>query len=333
MTALPSGIGDTLDLVWDGGHLVVQSLGAMIADLVLSLPDGRAHRPLARAPWVDEPGHGQSGLMAGLSGEWPCVPFGAQGQTVPEVWQGPQCWEDPLPHGTASHLHWHLSRDGAALFADIDLPEPHPIARLTRRLRPLPNGIEISLEILPRRNCDLPIGLHPVFALPAQVGAMHLEIGGIEAVWSHPEDASPDPTPVLPAQRADNLTCLATETGGIDVSRLPLHGKSETRLLAIARSGEISLSDHAAGVRNRLHYDAQLFPSVMLWMSNRGRAQAPWSSRHLALGVEPVRACFDLGVGASCATTPLQQAGVPTTYGFRAGAAVVTRYQITSDLL
>lgn len=333
MTPLPSDIGPTLNFKWEGGQLTVQSLGAMIADLALSLPDGRTHRPLARAPWVDEHGHGQTGLMAGLSGDWACVPFGAAGQSVSAEWQGPRAWEDPLPHGSASHLHWTLTHDGEGLCAKIELPAPHPIARLTRHLRPCPDGIEISLHILPRRDCDLPIGLHPVFALPDRAGAVHLDVREIEAVWTHPEDPSPDPSPVLPAQRCRNLNSIPTAEGTLDLSRLPLNGHSETRLFAVARGGEVCLTDTEAGVRNKLHYDADLFPAVMLWISNRGRARAPWSSRHLALGVEPVRACFDLGAGASSAQTPLRQSGVPTTYGFRAGTAMVTRYKITSELL
>lgn len=153
--------GSTLTLTWETGRVTLQSLGAMIANLVLRLPDGREHQPLARAPWVDDPDHGQSGLMAGLSGEWPCVPFGSTGEVVPLEWQAPEAWEDPLPHGSAAHLHWMLARQAGCLKAGIDLSEWHPIMQLERKIRPIPQGIEIELHILPRRDCDLPIGLHP----------------------------------------------------------------------------------------------------------------------------------------------------------------------------
>ncbi|WP_330628216.1 hypothetical protein RPE78_18025 (plasmid) [Thioclava litoralis] len=333
-------IGPVQELRWDRGYLAVQSLGAMIRDLALTLPDGRLHRPLARAPWLDRPDHGQSGLMAGLSGEWPCVPFGAAGEPVAAQWQGAAgIWEDPLPHGTAAHLHWDLglapTPSGPStpmITAEIALPAPHPVARLRRTLRPRGCGLEIGLEILPRRDGDLPIGLHPVLALPERRGAARIEIDGLSHVWTHPADPAADPSPVRPARRAAGLAALPLRDGhrgdGLDLSRLPLAGASETRLLAVAKGGAVRLHDHHAGLCTELRYDAALFPALMIWVSNRGRAHAPWNGQHLALGLEPVRACFDLGVAASRAATPLRQEGVATTYPFRAGHWLATRYHI-----
>ena len=68
-------------------------------------------------------------------------------------------------------------------------------------------------------------------------------------------------------------------------------------------------------------------PSLLLWMSNRGRKYDPWNGRNLCLGVEPIASAFDLGTPASVAPNPIAAAGVataltldpatPVTVGFR----------------
>lgn len=335
MTArAPASIGQPLRFVWAGGGVSLQPLGAMIMDLTLILEDGRSHSPLARAPWVDG-AHGETGLMAGLSGEWPCLPFGAAGETLAPGWSGAaDHWEDPFPHGTSAHLHWTLGRDDQGLTAKLYLPAPHPIAGLTRRIRPCAQGVAITLMVEPRQDCALPIGLHPVFRLPQETGQMHVDIPGARGVWTHPATPPPDPTPIAPNQRAASLQDLPGVDGSRqDLSRLPLDGCSETRLLVPSVKGLVRLTDHAAGVETQLSYDPQTFPATMLWVSNRGRDHAPWSGRHLALGVEPVRAAFDLGTAVSTAPNPLSRAGVPTALPLRAGQVFTTEYRITAQAL
>jgi hypothetical protein len=53
----------------------------------------------------------------------------------------------------------------------------------------------------------------------------------------------------------------------------------------------------------------------------------------MALGAEPVRAAFDLGVGISAASNPLNQQGVPTVWRFTAGESLTTRYAISASVL
>lgn len=328
-------IGQLTTFEWPGGRVSIQPLGAMIAELILHLEDGRTHQPLHRAPWVDSESHGQSGLMAGLSGEWPCVPFGAPADDIPPHWQAKQpSWQDAFAHGTCSHVHWDISTSEEGISAQVAFPDPHPIESLRRSLRPISGGIAMTLTITPRRDCALPIGLHPVFSLPQKPGQMSVNISGADTVWSHPADPGPDPTPVAPGQQSSCLSSVATATGGtIDLSRLPLETNSETRLLVPASGGQVHLTNHEDHILTTLHYNAAHFPALMLWISNRGRKDAPWSGRHLALGVEPVRACFDLGVGASQSQSPLNDAGIPTVLNLRAGECFATVYAITSAVM
>ena len=58
----------------------------------------------------------------------------------------------------------------------------------------------------------------------------------------------------------------------------------------------------------------------MLWISNKGRAAAPWNNRFSGLGVEPVNSYFDID----------DEAPDPEACGVRieAGGRVATTYRI-----
>ncbi len=72
------------------------------------------------------------------------------------------------------------------------------------------------------------------------------------------------------------------------------------------------LEDESAGAAYRLTWDADILPSLQLWISNRGRKGAPWSGRNMCLGVEPLCAVFDLGTRAGLAPNPISTRGIAT---------------------
>jgi hypothetical protein len=100
-------------MAWAHGVAAVQGLGGMLGPVTFLLPDGRQVSPLHVAPWFDEPGRrDQPPILQELRGEWPCVPFGADGPRVlPEGWsetgealagQGSRTGIPPIPNG---HSH------------------------------------------------------------------------------------------------------------------------------------------------------------------------------------------------------------------------------------
>ena len=225
-----------------------------------------------------------------------------------------------------------MSLVDGVLEANIRLPIDHPIQSIRRRVQPIQNGIALDLWVNPRRDCTLPIGLHPVFALPDDIGRMSLSVTGASSVISHPGTPQPDPTPVKPNAISSDLSCVqgaGNET--LDFSLLPRPENSETRLLVLGGTGHVSLTDGVTGDVFSLTYDANIFPFVMLWISNKGRSAAPWSGRHLALGIEPVRAAFDLGTSVSNMENPLRAKGDDTAYEFKSGQCFHTSYQITTQ--
>ena len=177
---------DYRSLAWAHGVLAVQRLGAMLAPLTF-LVAGRQVSPMHVAPWAGEPGTGElPGILRRLRGEWPGVPFG---YTIPPDGFTPEwasVFADPLPeeevHGPSSNREWNWAESGeGSLRLSLDYPASSDIARVERRITPDPDAAAVDLEltVTARRDCRLPIGLHPCFRLPAEAGKARIEPGRV----------------------------------------------------------------------------------------------------------------------------------------------------------
>jgi hypothetical protein len=334
---------DQATLRWDRGEATLESLGGMLAPVRFDLEDGRSIAPLHVSPWEGEEMTDQSGSLRRLRGDWPCIPFGTPSdRSLPSPWctNGRNADERPSldddhPHGYGANHHWSLAQpDTHRLSASIRYPQDNPIEGLERHVEGIPGRSEIAcnLTVIPRRDCHLPIGLHSVFRLPEGEGEAILDVGPHRTVWSHPLDEDP-PLSLLQANRHfENLDSLRSrEDQPLSLTRLPLAEPSETLLLLTGVCGRVALTNMAERYRVTLHWDVAIFPSLMLWMSNRGRQHSPCNGRHLALGIKPVRAAFDLGVDVSTRANPLKLARIETSYPFRAGIPLTTQYRISVE--
>jgi len=323
-------------IAWDHGCVAVQHLGAMIGPATFVLSDGRQAQPLQIAPWTFEPEAANlPPLMRRLRGDWPCVPFG--GDANRELPAGWSATGETVPPGEPFHGHganetWRvLEATGASVALAIDYPQDHPVRSLVRRVTADPRAaaIECELEVHARRECSLPIALHPTFRLPRAPGALRIEPSGYDHVRTYPVVVEPGAELFPPDVRFARLEAAPTRDGGVvDATRLPMDGRVEELLLLVGCTGWVALHDSENGWRTRLSFDPNHFPSVLLWISNRGRQAYPWSGRHLGLGVEPVCGAFDLGAAVSNAPNPISAAGVPTARRFSPGQPFVTRYRI-----
>jgi len=324
----------------------IQSLGGMLGPVTFKLGD-RAVAPFAVAPWSDDesPEHAAlPGLLKRLRGEWPCVPFGAEADRpeLPADWQPQGAAEpdvvDPGPHGFSSNRHWQLAeRQADGVVLEIAYPDEHAIARLVRRVRADAQSpaLDFTLEIHARRDCRVPIGLHPTYGLPQEPRGLVLELGEDARAWTFPAEVEPGRTAFRPDQRDVSPGALALGAGGtFDVRALPPPGPSEDLVLLTGLGGRIALAYVQLGYKVVQSWDASHFPSCLLWISNRGRGFYPWSGRHRGLGVEPIAAPFDLGPAtAQSGEDPLARAGVPTSVTLTAGVPLVTRYRIGVEAL
>lgn len=332
------GDGASRAIAWEYGVASVERRGGMLAPALFVLPDGRQFAPFQVAPWFSEPAaQTLLGLMPRLRGEWPCIPFGFDVDRHPfPDWPGSHT-ADAVDegHGFAANHDWTFAEDRpGSLSLFIDYPQSHPIARLERRIRPDPSGpaIDVELTVHPRRDCRLPVGVHPTFRLPSTIGAFEIVLDSRARIATFPGQL--DTSAIFsPGQFAEISSVPLKRGGTLDIRRIPLVEDTEELVQALDVDGRIMLRNYHEGYAVRLAWNADDFPSILLWLSNRGRTSEPWRGRHLALGVEPVCSAFDLGTAISEASNPLNERGVGTVHAFQAGKAWTTRYRFAIEAL
>ncbi len=284
-------------LRWAWGEVTVQALGGMLAPLTLRLPDGRSVSPLQVAPWGVDNNPQWPGVLRRLRGEWPCLPYGAvqPPPDLPAGWQGHPA-DDGWAHGYTANHAWHLiEQTGTALTVGITYPEDSDIERLERTVRPVSDAaaIEVTLRIHARRACQMPLALHPTFAVPST--GLHISAAPARRIHTYPVPTEPGVSRLRPLATAASLSDMPTIDGRAALDRLPLAHDTEELMQLEGCVPPFELRYLAEGVRVQLDWDTHVLPDALIWISNRGRAHAPWSGRHVALGVEPMSGFFDLG--------------------------------------
>jgi hypothetical protein len=298
----PSPEARTLD--WTHGRLTLNRLGAMLAPVVFTAPGQPDFSPMQVAPWQHEAEAAHlTGLMRGLRGDWPCVPFGRTDRPVglPPDW-APRTPHDDWGHGHSAHHDWDWlpEDDPQTLALSITLPATDPIRRLTRTVRAQADSttVELTLQIEARTPCTLPVALHPTLRL--DVGHVALTVPHRGPGLTYPVPAEPGRSRLAPDRRFERLDAVPTLDGAdADLTRFPQPADSEELLQLMALDGPVEVQYRDLGWALTLDWDRGRLPDVMLWVSHRGRLAPPWSGRHLALGVEPVCGAFDLGRVAS----------------------------------
>ncbi|WP_226781173.1 hypothetical protein [Oceaniglobus trochenteri] len=325
-------------LAWRHGVVSVNALGGMIGPTSFVLGDGRQVSPFHIAPWFDEPEvTAQGGLTAGLRGEWPCVPFGYPfpSDDYPADWPGEieARAEVEHPHGYASNVDWTFeaaAEDHIAL--RVDYPEDHAVKCLRRVVRPDPDAAALDFELtvtMRRASCE-PLALHGCFALPRAVGRAVIEPGRFMRGWTHPATVEPEAPIFASAKAFDSLNAVPGRSGGmIDAALLPFDAPGEDLLELDGMAGPIALANHDAGYRMTFDWDRDVLPSLLIWYSNRGRSAAPWKSRHLCVGLEPLCSPFGMSPDMARAENPINATGTPTCVPLTLDTPLTIRYRIS----
>ncbi len=325
-------------LSWAHGVVTVEALGGMIGPTAFVLPDGRQVSPFQIAPWFAEDlPQGLPPILHRLRGEWPCVPFGTDTpRNLPLGWpEGSLSFDGAdVPHGHSSNALWQfLPPTPSAVEMICPYPDSHPIKTLRRSVRPDPKAaaLDFTLTVEARRPCRLPLGLHPTLRLPAKGQAqLHSPAFRRGRVFPLPVEAS---SRLAPDTTFTTLDAVPTPTGTLSLTSLPLPTRNEELVQLCGVTGDFVLRYPEEGFQTRLTWNTAHFPSVLLWVSNRGRDYAPWNSRHLALGIEPVCSAFDLGPAVSTQPNPISEAGVPTAMAFTPETPFTTHYRIAVEPL
>jgi hypothetical protein len=242
--------------------------------------------------------------------------------------------DDALPHGDCCVADWTLvSQTATGITIAVDYPESSPIARLTRTVQcdPTSAAFDFSLTVTSRRAARRPMGLHPNIALPALAGALRVEPGAFQFGVAHPAGPETGVSRAAPGSVFEQLAAVPLAAGGdARFDRLPFAYDTEEIVQLCGADGTVSLFNDADKTVYQLTWDASVLPSLLLWMSNRGRAAVPWNSRNLCLGVEPVASAFDLGTGAALAANPINERGVATAITLDPAKPTTIRYRFSA---
>ena len=215
-----------------------------------------------------------------------------------------------MKHGFGTDHPWRrIAADATTALLTIDYPATHPVARLDRGIRLSQDAprVDLSLTIHARRATTLPVGLHPILALPGATGALRLRPAPHGRVRTAPAGLAPATSRLVADQDigADGLAICK------DGSRLCLWDQpgpqSEELVLIRDCAGLLRAENRAEGYALDLAWDAAALPHLLIWIANPGLAQDPRLPGFRGLGAEPVAAYFD--------STPEGAAGVAITPG------------------
>ncbi len=330
-------------IAWDRGRLDVQALAGMLGPVEVVLEDGRAIRPFALAPWGDNPTEDWEAsappLLKRLRGDWLCLPFGLPGKPRTDLVAG---WldgldtklesPDPAQHGACSNADWRLEKAEPHALTMSFSPDPNfPISRIERRIFAADGAptIHVETRVSARAPCELQWGVHPTFRLPDEPGAFEIAFGGNPIAHTYPGMFEAGVSRVAHDRTCAGIGAVPMLDGSIQsFAALPLPFDTEELLLVAGHEGAARLTNRAEGYRVVMEWDPSVFPAVLLWVSNRGRKFPPWNGGHLALGVEPVSAPFDLGYAhAVNPRAPLRARGVSTATRFSPERDLETSYR------
>jgi hypothetical protein len=292
--------------------------GAHVAPVEFDLGD-RVVQPYSLSPWLPSEQQDQDPLLQVLRGDFFCLPFGAQqagpahGVIAANTWTVVEERADTLTlRITASDIGATVTKtvsvrdDDTSLYQQFDIEGlsgpynygTHPILDMSR----CPHGsVELTTSRI-RFGAVAP----SLFSDPARGEHQVLEIGGTFT----------------------SLERVPRQDGGtLDLRHLPTPPGHEDLVMIAPAVGEeyawnaLRFPDHVWFSLRRV----EDFPATVLWVSNGGRSQAPWSSRHIGrIGIEDVCSYFAEGFEPSVAS-PLASQGIATAREFSAGQPVSLR--------
>lgn len=311
----------------------VTTTAAMLLDVEF-LVDGRAHRPFALAPWIGSTGlESLPGHLRVLGAEFVAVPFGsaAAADALPPAWQSFAGVAAPTrPHGRSADEEWtvvHSTENRVVL--RLDYPEPEGVSALERTiaLRPDAAAIDLTLRIESRRVLSTSVGLHPILRLPDAPGQLELDVE-FDDGHCYPGAAS-STAPTRSGATFARLDAVPAARGAaLDLTRLPLGPAVDDVVLLAGVRGPLVARFADTQTSVRLDWDRAVLPHLMLWISDRGLIESPFSGRYRGLGTEPVAAAFDLPDDVSVASNPLTVAGHRTSVTVTPESPVTIAYSV-----
>ncbi len=283
----------------------------------------RTVQPFAIAPWTDEKLPGTPTMLRILRGDFFCCPFG--GNAAP--FRG----ERHPPHGETANHAWTfraLEREGDTVRLHASMQLRARRGRVDKRLILRDGHAAVYCEhVLSGFRGPMPVGTHPMLALPDAPGAGYISTSRftrgqvVPTAWEQP--AAKGYSVLKTGATFTSLKRVPARDGGtVDLSRFPARRGYE-ELVELVSDATLpfawsAVALPAAGYVFFALKDPRVLRATVLWFSNGGRHYPPWNGRHVnVLGVEEVTAFFHLGLAESAQPNALSRTGTPTALRLR----------------
>lgn len=314
-------------------QLAVTRFGGMLAPVTFHADTAAPIQPYAIAPWATEAtSPNVLPLLRALRGDFMCSAFGDN----VEPWAGRRI----PPHGDTANGDWEfehrrLSIEGSALRLSISLPSQGGTCVATNVL------LNRHQFVYQRHDFEGVIGAinpghHALLQCAGENGRARLSFSPyVLAGTSPPRAALPDSSCRSRLQAGclvQSAEQLPTVDGtSMDATHFPANpGTDDVWIVCADPSLRLAWSaatfSDAGFVWLSLRRTEHL-SSTLLWLSDGGRQESPWNSRHTGvLGIEDITGYFALGLAESAQDNPLRQHGISTCLELAAGECLRIPY-------
>lgn len=291
------------------------------------LADQRVLSPLHRAPWVDDPAETfpdrTPDNVKRLSGDFFCAPFGLNDvEPAPSHgWPANSPWhhESTKTDARGAQAQFRLEKtvQGASLEKRLTLIDGHPFLYQDHVFTGGSGRISVSHHVMTRIAGDARLAFSSKAFAETPPDALEPDPARGNSLFAYPATASLDAFPLRSGEK-------------VNLHHWP-YGSAHEDFLVLAEArregwGWTVVSRVEERDRLIIIKSVSALPVTMLWMSNGGRAYAPWSGRHTGvLGIED--ACASpRGHADSIADNTFTKRGIPTAVSL--GKEVSIRHAI-----
>ena len=335
----------SIQIKWSGGEIEIYFLGCMMVPKFNLC--NKIVQPLHTANWSEKNSDKlkeQPGIIKQLRGEFPCVPFGINTSIdeITEEWKETYS-EEPYvvndPHGFAANNDWDILEYSKchAIFK-IKYPEEDNIDYLIRTINVNnnnPNKINCSLKIIVKKDCSLPIGLHPMINIPRDKNKIKILPGKFLFGLTYPGIFLKDKNLGAKGEEFFSITkVISNNNKYIDLSSPPFDGNYEDLFQLCGVDGKMVVENYIDNYRLSYDWDPNHFSSILMWISNKGRSEFPWNENHITVGLEPITSAFGLSTHISKnSRNPISSKGISTSIKFYKNKTWITNYSFTLQKL
>ncbi|MFM8350100.1 MAG: hypothetical protein ACKN9D_03450 [Actinomycetales bacterium] len=290
--------------------------GAQVAPVTFRQGERQA-QPYVLAPWMPGEIPDIPPLLDLLRGDFFCLPFGSQP-------------DGPL-HGDPASAQWQVVEHRAdAVRLAIDTTDTG--ARVEKLVRVVDDQT-VLYQTFTITGLDgaFSYGTHPVIDF-SQVATGTARLGfspmRMQSVYpgTFSDPAQGEHQILAEGARFDDLAAVPLAAGGeLDLTHYPTPRGHEDLVMLVNDPAAGPIGWAAATLDGFVWFSLKNicdFPATILWISNGGRSQPPWSGRFTGrMGIEDVCSYFAAGLVDSRADL-LAADGIPTTRAFRADTPV-----------